>query len=229
MPIIDLANISKEYSSGRLMVRALTGVSLTVDGGEFVAVTGPSGSGKSTMMNLLGCLDRPTGGSYLLDGARVDGMSEDELASVRNRKIGFVFQTFNLISRQSALENVELPLLYSGMTDSAEIKSRAAAALEEVGLGTRLKHRPSELSGGERQRVAIARAVVLGPSIILADEPTGNLDSRTSTEIMAIFEELNKHGTTIVVVTHESSIAAYARREIVILDGAVVSDKKRGG
>ena len=208
------------------MVSALRGVDLSVAAGDFLAVTGPSGSGKSTFMNILGCLDKPTTGAYTLDGVRVESMSEDELAVVRNKKIGFVFQTFNLINRQSALENVELPLLYSGMTDSAEIKRRAAAALEGVGLGPRASHRPSELSGGERQRVAIARAVVLSPSIILADEPTGNLDTKTGTEIMNIFRDLNEGGTTILLVTHEREVAAYASREIMIRDGLVVSDER---
>lgn len=223
--MIELRNISKEYSTGRIAVQALKSIELDIGKGEFVAIRGPSGSGKSTLMNLVGCLDRPTEGTYILDGVRVDEMGEDELASVRNRKIGFVFQTFNLINTQTALENVELPLLYAGMRSTREA---SLAALEEVGLSARLKHRPNELSGGERQRVAIARAIVLDPSIILADEPTGNLDTRTGEEIMEVFNLLNDKGTTVILVTHEHSVAGHARRQINLLDGEVVSDTGQG-
>ncbi len=204
------------------MVEALKSVSLKIDKGEFVSIMGPSGSGKSTLMNIIGCLDRPTEGAYILNGVRVNEMAEDELAAVRNRNIGFVFQTFNLLSRQSALENVELPLLYAGIKDTAPL---AKAALEEVGLSHRLKHRPNELSGGERQRVAIARAIVLKPSIILGDEPTGNLDTKTGAEIMGIFRDLNKKGTTMVLVTHDPEIANHSHRVITIRDGQIQDGK----
>lgn len=205
---------------GSTEVDVLKGVDLKIKSGEFVSIMGPSGSGKSTLMNIIGCLDRPTGGSYILNGTRVDEMSEDELARVRNTNIGFVFQTFNLLPRESATENVELPLLYSGVR---EPRALAVEALKEVGLGHRLDHRPNELSGGERQRVAIARAIVLNPPIILGDEPTGNLDSRTGAEIMAILKELNAKGTTLVIVTHDPSIAAHSQRAITIKDGLITS------
>lgn len=222
--MIELRNIAKEYRTGRISVEALKGVDLSIEEGEFVAIAGPSGSGKSTLMNLIGCLDRPTGGTYLLDGVRVDEMEEDELASVRNTKLGFVFQTFNLISTQTALENVELPLLYAGMRTTRE---RSLEALEEVALGGRINHRPGELSGGERQRVAIARAIVLEPRVILADEPTGNLDTRTGEEIMQLFTGFNEKGTTVIVVTHERTVAEHARGQINLLDGLVVSDTRQ--
>ncbi|MBI4949729.1 MAG: ABC transporter ATP-binding protein [Deltaproteobacteria bacterium] len=216
--MIELTSITKKYMMGSSEVDVLKGVDLKIESGEFVSIMGPSGSGKSTLMNIIGCLDRPTGGSYILNGTRVDEMDEEELAKVRNRNIGFVFQTFNLLARESATENVELPLLYSGVK---EPRALAVEALKEVGLSHRLGHRPNELSGGERQRVAIARAIVLNPSIILGDEPTGNLDSRTGAEIMAILKDLNAKGTTLVIVTHDPAIAAHSQRVINIRDGAV--------
>jgi putative ABC transport system ATP-binding protein len=220
---LSLSGIEKTYDMGAEMVHALRGVSLDIGGNEYLAVMGPSGSGKSTLMNLIGCLDTPTAGSYLLEGEDVDEMSESQLAEIRNRRIGFVFQTFNLLARASVLHNVELPLIYSG-TSRSERRRRAEAALESVGLGDRMKHKPNELSGGQRQRVAIARALVGEPSIILADEPTGNLDSRTGSEIMAVFDELHAQGQTIILVTHEDSIAAHALRTIKLRDGLVESD-----
>ncbi|MEK7679760.1 MAG: ABC transporter ATP-binding protein [Deltaproteobacteria bacterium] len=216
--MIDLEKITKRYTVGSAIVEALRDVSVHIGKGEFVSIMGPSGSGKSTMMNIIGCLDRPSEGRYTLNGRRVEAMTEDELAHVRNSSIGFVFQTFNLLTRHTAIENVELPLLYAGVK---ETKDRARAALTDVGLEKRLDHKPNELSGGERQRVAIARAIIQNPSIILADEPTGNLDSRTGAEIMSIFKNLNANGTTIVLVTHEKEIAEYSRRIITIRDGAV--------
>ena len=216
--MIELENIKKRYLMGGSLVEALKGVSLKVEKGEFVSIMGPSGSGKSTLMNIIGCLDRPSEGTYTLNGARVENMSEDELAAVRNKNIGFVFQTFNLLHRQTAMENVELPLLYAGVTNTAVL---AKKALEEVGLSARINHRPNELSGGERQRVAIARAIVTEPAIILGDEPTGNLDSRTGAEIMDIFAELNKKGTTMVIVTHDREIADHSQRIITIRDGLI--------
>ncbi len=218
MKVIELEKVSKVYPMGEELIYALRDVDLDIEKGEFLSIMGPSGSGKSTLMNILGCLDRPTSGSYVLDDMRVDEMTEDELARVRNRNIGFVFQTFNLLPRQSALENVELPLLYAGLKETREL---AKEALEEVGLGHRLDHRPNELSGGERQRVAIARAIVLNPSIILADEPTGNLDSRTGKEIMDLFSELNRKGATVLIVTHDEEVAAYSKRVVHIRDGEV--------
>jgi putative ABC transport system ATP-binding protein len=217
--MIEIDNITKVYQMGETEVRALDGVSLKIDDGEWAAITGPSGSGKSTLMAILGCLDSPTSGSYKLDGLDVAKMRDDELASVRNKKIGFVFQQFNLLARTSALENVELPLLYSSVNHRRE---RAKAALEAVGLGDRIKHRPNELSGGQQQRVAIARALVTEPSILLADEPTGNLDSKTGAEIMKLFSELHgTRGITVIFVTHDPNIAANAHRVIHIRDGQI--------
>lgn len=216
--MIELKDVTKTYMSGASLLYALRGITLVIRKGEFVAIMGPSGSGKSTLMNIIGCLDRPSSGSYTLNGLRVDEMTDDELAAVRNRSIGFVFQTFNLLARHSALENSELPLLYAGVRDTGE---RARNALGAVGLGERLGHMPNELSGGERQRVAIARAIVTEPAIILADEPTGNLDSRTGNEIMGIFRELNAKGSTIILVTHDRDVASYAKRAVVIKDGQI--------
>jgi putative ABC transport system ATP-binding protein len=222
-PLIHVEGLSKDYRMGDNVVHALRSVSLEVYPGEFVAVMGASGSGKSTFMNLLGCLDRPTGGVYRLEGTDVAGLSGDDLAAVRNRKIGFIFQGFNLLARMTAEANVALPLAYAG-ADSVTIERRKKAALAAVGLGERAAHRPNELSGGQQQRVAIARALVTGPSIILADEPTGNLDSRTSVEIMALLQQLNAHGITIVMVTHEPDIAAFCKRVVIFRDGQVVDD-----
>ncbi len=226
MPLIALEELTKTYRMGEVEVHALRGVSLTIAEGEFVAIMGPSGSGKSTLMNILGCLDRPTSGRYLLDGRDVSGLSRDELAEVRNRTIGFVFQSFNLLSRTSALENVELPLLYAGL-HTAERRTRAAAALARVGLAGRAHHHPNQLSGGQQQRVAIARALVNPPRVILADEPTGNLDSRTSVEVMALFQELGRAGITVVLVTHEPDIAEFASRIVEVKDGRILSDERR--
>jgi putative ABC transport system ATP-binding protein len=227
-PVIVVRNLVKTFSLGEVEVRAVRGVSLEVQRGEFVAVTGPSGSGKSTFMHILGCLDRPTSGQYILDGQDVSEMSRDQLAEVRNKRIGFVFQGFNLLSRTTARDNVELPLLYGagGKMKSGERRQRAMDALTAVGLGDRADHHPNQLSGGQQQRVAIARALVGSPSIVLADEPTGNLDSRTSIEVMGIFQELNlKRGITVMVITHEPDIAEYATRVISFLDGQVVLDR----
>ena len=224
--VIRLEGIDKVYQTGEVAVHAVRGVSLRVEKGEFAAVMGASGSGKSTLMNLIGCLDRPTGGSYWLDGEDVGALSKSELSRVRNQRLGFVFQGFNLLSRTSALENVELPLLYSPHGHGGrELRRRSREALERVGLAERAGHHPSQLSGGQQQRVAIARALVNDPSLLLADEPTGNLDTRTSLEIMSIFQELNRRGMTILMVTHEPDIARYCRREIVMRDGQVVSDR----
>src|SRR6202051_1137645 len=223
-PVIRLENVFKTYDLGEIQVQALRGVSLDVSEGEFVAVMGPSGSGKSTIMNMLGCLDRPTKGRYFLDGVDVSGMSKTELARIRNRKLGFVFQQFNLLSRTSALENVELPTVYAGIGPEERAK-RAMEALTRVGLAERAGHHPSQLSGGQQQRVAIARALVNRPAILLADEPTGNLDSRTSVEIMDIFQKLNDEGLTIVLVTHEPDIAQFAKRSIQFRDGRIRRDE----
>ncbi|HUF25436.1 MAG TPA: ABC transporter ATP-binding protein [Gemmatimonadaceae bacterium] len=224
--VIVTRGIKREYDMGGEIVRALRGVDLAVRRNEYVAIMGPSGSGKSTLMNVIGCLDTPNAGEYWLNGTLVSEMSDDELARVRNREIGFVFQTFNLLPRATALHNVELPLVYAGVS-SDERKRRATEALERVQLGDRVQHRPNELSGGQRQRVAIARALVNNPSILLADEPTGNLDSQTSEEIMRVFESLAEHGQTVIMVTHEPDIAAHARRVVVLRDGVVASDDHR--
>jgi putative ABC transport system ATP-binding protein len=221
--LIDIRDIAKVYEMGLQKVRALDGVSLAVDRGEYVAIMGPSGSGKSTLMNLIGCLDTPSSGSYILNGREVARMSDDELAAIRNQEIGFVFQTFNLLPRTSALQQVELPLVYSGLARK-ERRERAVKALEAVGLSDRMTHHPSELSGGQRQRVAVARALINDPSILLADEPTGNLDSATGAEIMSLFDVLNAKGNTIVLVTHEEDIAAHARRIVRLLDGRIRDD-----
>jgi putative ABC transport system ATP-binding protein len=221
--IIVTRNLQREYDMGGEVVRALRGVDLTIRRNEFVAVMGPSGSGKSTLMNLIGCLDTPSKGEYWLNGHRVSELQDDELARIRNQEIGFVFQTFNLLPRADALHNVELPLVYAGVS-SKERRGRAEEALGRVGLGDRMSHRPNELSGGQRQRVAIARALVNRPSILLADEPTGNLDSTTSAEIMVFFEELHRQNQTIVLVTHEQDIAAHADRQVHLLDGKIEKD-----
>ena len=226
MNLIEVTDLAKDYVLGDTVVHALDGVTLAIGAGEFVAVMGPSGSGKSTFMNLVGCLDRPSRGAYRLAGEDVAAMDADQLAAVRNRRIGFVFQQFNLLARTSALENVELPLMYAGLP-AAERHRRAAARLAKVGLGERAGHLPSQLSGGQQQRVAIARALVNDPALILADEPTGALDSRTSLEVMALLQELNRGGITIVVVTHEHDIAAYAGRLISFRDGRVRSDERQ--
>ncbi len=224
--VIVTRGLKRDYDMGGEVVHALRGVDIAIRRNEYVAIMGPSGSGKSTLMNLIGCLDTPNGGEYWLNGELVSDKDEDELARVRNREIGFVFQTFNLLPRATALHNVELPLVYAGV-GSDERKKRATEALERVQLGDRIHHRPNELSGGQRQRVAIARALVNQPSILLADEPTGNLDSTTSEEIMRVFEGLAEQGQTVIMVTHESDIAAHARRVIVLRDGKIASDDKR--
>ncbi len=224
--LIELDAVSRFYATGDVEVRALDGVSFTIDAGEFVAIMGPSGSGKSTLMNILGCLDRPTGGRYVLAGREVSRLRKTELAEVRSRTLGFVFQNFNLLSRTSALENVELPLLYHGVA-GRERRARAGEALRRVGLEARSGHHPNQLSGGQQQRVAIARALVTRPRVILADEPTGNLDSRTSLEVMALFQELGGQGITIIVVTHEPEVAEFASRVVVVKDGRVRTDERR--
>ena len=226
--LIDLKGIEKVYEMEAEDVRALRGVDLEIEGGEYAAIMGPSGSGKSTLMNIVGCLDTPSAGTYRLNGADVSEMNPNELADVRNQQIGFVFQTFNLLPRSSAFHNVELPLVYAGAR-RRQRRERAEAALERVGLADRMDHRPAELSGGQRQRVAIARALVNEPSLLLADEPTGNLDSRTGEEIMGLFDHLHAEGNTVILVTHEQHVAGHARRSIAILDGLVASDERRGG
>jgi putative ABC transport system ATP-binding protein len=227
-PVIRIRDLTRVYRMGETEVRALDGVTLDVAPGEFLAVMGPSGSGKSTFMNIVGCLDRPTAGSYVLEGTDVSTLDRDARAGIRNDKIGFVFQSFNLLSRTSALENVELPLLYSRKhkLSDAEQLVKARASLERVGLGERWDHTPAQLSGGQQQRVAIARALVNDPAILLADEPTGNLDSKTSDEVMGIFQRLNEEGKTVVLITHEHDIAEYARRVVAFRDGRIVSDEQ---
>jgi len=223
--VIEITDLTRHYKMGETIVRALNGVTLNVEENEYIAIMGPSGSGKSTLMNMIGCLDTPTSGEYILNGNRVSELDDAELAKVRNREIGFVFQTFNLLPRTDCLSNVELPLIYSGIK-SSERKKRATETLTRVGLGDRVDHKPNELSGGQRQRVAIARALVNNPSILLADEPTGNLDTKTGEEIMNLFEELYRAGNTIIVVTHENEIAEHARRIVRLRDGVIETDEK---
>jgi putative ABC transport system ATP-binding protein len=229
-PLIVITELTKTYGEGEATVHALAGVNARISNGEFVAIMGHSGSGKSTLMNILGCLDRPTSGSYFLDDRDVSRLTKNELAEVRNQKLGFIFQSFNLLPRLSALANVMLPMLYTpdGEVPESEVESRAVAVLESVGLGTRLNHRPNQLSGGQQQRVAIARALINHPPLILADEPTGNLDTKSSVEIMEILHSLHKAGTTIVMVTHEPDIAQHAERVICVMDGKIISDGTDG-
>jgi len=224
VPLIEISDVTKTYRMGDVDVNALNGVSFNVEEGELVAIMGTSGSGKSTLMNILGCLDRPTSGSYRLAGDEVSGLDREALAETRNRTLGFVFQSFNLLTRTTALENVELPLVYAGVRPAVR-RARATEALQRVGLGNRLRHHPSQLSGGQQQRVAIARALVNRPRVILADEPTGNLDSRSSVEMMALLQELGDEGITVVLVTHEPDIASYARRVVVVRDGRIEEDR----
>ncbi len=226
MALIETKDIWKTYTMGDEEIHALRGVSIQIEKGEYVAIMGPSGSGKSTLMNLIGCLDTPSKGTYLLNGKEASTMNDNELARIRNEEIGFVFQTFNLLPRATALHNVELPLVYAGISSRDRLE-RAKQALEKVELGPRMNHKPNELSGGQRQRVAIARALVNNPSILLADEPTGNLDSKTGVEIMALFSRLHEAGNTIVLVTHEADVAAHANRQILIRDGQVEKDVRR--
>jgi putative ABC transport system ATP-binding protein len=225
--VIDLQGITKEYNMGQQTIHALRGIDLVVEDGEFLAIMGPSGSGKSTLMNMIGCLDQPTAGSYALDGVDVSELSDDELARVRNKRIGFVFQQFNLLARTTALKQVELPLMYAGVS-RRERRRQAREALAAVGLQDRMDHRPDELSGGQQQRVAIARALATQPSIILADEPTGNLDSASGDEILAVFEELNHQGITVIFVTHDPEVSDRARRIVWLRDGLIVSDERNG-
>ncbi len=222
-PIIEIKNITRDFPLGSEIVKVLKGIDLNINKGEYVALMGPSGSGKSTLMNILGCLDTPTGGSYILNGKDVSRMADDELATIRNKEIGFVFQTFNLLPRTTALDNVALPMIYAGFK-KAERNERATKVLTQVGLEDRMDHKPNQLSGGQRQRVAVARALVNHPSIILADEPTGNLDSKTSVEIMKLFNEIHTNGNTVILVTHEEEIASYAHRVIRLRDGVIESD-----
>lgn len=224
--IIKIENLRREFNMGTETVHALRGVSFTIQEGEFVTIMGSSGSGKSTLLNILGCLDQPTSGNYKIDGVKVKDLSRNELASIRNEKIGFIFQSYNLLARTSAIENVELPLLYNSKVSNGARRERAIKALEMVGLADRLRHTPSQLSGGQQQRVAIARSLINNPVMILADEATGNLDTRTSYEVMALFQELNKQGITITFVTHEPDIAAFSNRTIVLRDGNIVEDYK---
>jgi putative ABC transport system ATP-binding protein len=225
-PVLDVRDVTKMYGDGETLVRALRGVSLTVERGDYVAIMGSSGSGKSTLMNILGCLDIPSSGRYLLDGVDVSRLDDRQLALVRNRRIGFVFQAFNLIPRTSALANVELPLAYAGMK-AAERRRRARAALAMVGLGDRADHEPNQLSGGQQQRVAVARALVTAPALVLADEPTGNLDTRSTTDVLAVLDRLNQAGRTIVLITHEEDVAEHARRLIRLVDGRIVHDRRQ--
>ncbi len=224
--VIELRNITRDFPLGHEIIKVLEGINLEIERGEYVAFMGPSGSGKSTLMNLLGCLDTPTSGSYILNGNDVSKMSDDDLAEIRNKEIGFVFQTFNLLPRTTALENVALPMVYAGASKSARTE-RATQVLKEVGLADRMDHRPNQLSGGQRQRVAVGRALVNNPSIILADEPTGNLDSKTSLEIMHLFDEIHKAGNTVIVVTHEEEVAMHAHRVIRLRDGVIESDERK--
>jgi putative ABC transport system ATP-binding protein len=224
-PVIQVHNVTKTYELGQIRVRALRSVSLRIDSGDLVAIMGSSGSGKSTLMNILGCLDIPTSGRYLIDGVDVSQMDEDDLSDLRNRKIGFVFQSFNLVPRTSALVNVELPLAYAGLRGAAR-RDRAERALQSVGMGHRMQHQPAELSGGQQQRVAVARAIVTNPSLILADEPTGNLDSHSSEDVLRIFARLNEEGRTVVLITHEPDVAEQAKRVIRLSDGEVVEDRR---
>ncbi|MDF2546617.1 ABC transporter ATP-binding protein [Anaerosolibacter sp.] len=222
--MIRIDSLTKIYDTGSIQVEALKKINLEIGKGEFVAIMGPSGSGKSTLMNVLGCLDRPSGGLYRLDGEKIEELNDVQLAAIRNKKIGFVFQSFNLLPRMSALKNVELPMMYAGISPKIRTE-RAEAALERVGLGDRMHHRSNELSGGQRQRVAIARSLVNDPAIILADEPTGNLDTKSGNEIMGIFQQLNEEGSTVILVTHEAEIAAYAKRIVAFRDGEIVEDR----
>lgn len=224
MPLIRMENITRSYDMGHEIVHALSGISISIERGEYVAIMGPSGSGKSTLMNIIGCLDTPSTGTFELNGTNVSEMDDDELADIRNQEIGFVFQSFNLLARSTALRNVELPMIYAGVPPDTRLQL-AETALEKVGLSERKFHKPNELSGGQKQRVAVARALVNKPSILLADEPTGNLDSKTGVEIMGLFDELSQSGNTIIVVTHEERIARHARRMIRVLDGKVASDE----